>query len=170
MRSELPRVLPNRYRRLIRTLTEIENGVLVLLLSTMIVLAVGQVVMRNLLDFGFPWTDPMTRLLVLWVGLMGAMVASRNNKHINMDIVSRWLPESMLRVTRIATQLFTAVVCAVVAYNAARFVYLDYMDGLVAFGLFPAWIAEAIVPFAFGVMSLRYLLYCFLPPDAAAAD
>ncbi len=134
---------------------------LVVMLSAMIVLAVGQVLLRNLFGVGFPWSDPMTRLLVLWVGLMGAMVASRNDKHINMDVISRYLPNKMRRVTQMLTGLFTATVCAVVALNAGRFVYLDYTDGLLAFGALPAWIAELIVPFGFGVMSFRFLILAF---------
>jgi len=153
-----------------RALAGLENGMLVVMLSAMIVLAVGQVLLRNLFGFGFPWSDPMTRLLVLWVGLMGAMVASRDNKHINMDVISRWLPDSMRGITHVAIGLFTASVCAVVAFNAGRFVYLDYTDGLLAFGSLPAWVAEIIVPLGFGVMSLRYLLSCFTTPDSLARD
>jgi TRAP-type C4-dicarboxylate transport system permease small subunit len=151
-------------------LAGLEKGVLVMVLSTMIVLAVGQVLLRNFFGFGFPWSDPMTRLLVLWVGLMGAMVASRTKQHINMDVISRWLPDSMRRLTHVITGLFTATVCGLVAVNAGRFVYLDYTDGLLAFGAVPAWIAELIVPFGFAVMSLRFLLSCFTPPDTLASD
>lgn len=155
---------------LIRVLASLESGVLVVMLSTMIVLAVGQVLMRNLFGLGFSWGDPMTKLLVLWVGLIGAMAASRNNKHINMDIIARWLPDSMRRITHVVVGLFTSTVCAVVAYNAGRFVHLDYTDGLLAFGLLPAWLAELIVPFGFGIISLRYFLSCFTSPDTPTKD
>ena len=144
-----------------QVLAGVESGILVVLLSAMIVLAVGQVLLRNFFGVGFPWSDPMTRLLVLWVGLMGAMVASRNDKHINMDVISRYLPDKMRRVTRVLTGLFTSTVCALVAHNAGRFVYLDYRDGLLAFGSFPAWLAELIVPLGFGVMSFRFLILAF---------
>ena len=153
-----------------RVLASLESGVLVIMLSAMIVLAVGQVLLRNFFGLGFAWSDPMTRLLVLWVGLMGAMVASRNNKHINMDVISRWLPKTMRRVTHVLTGLFTSTVCAVVAYNAGRFVYLDYADGLYAFGSFPAWIAELIVPFGLGVMSLRFLVLGFTSSEPLTDD
>lgn len=154
-----------RPRKLLRALAGIENGVLVGLLAAMIVLAVGQVVLRNLFSIGFVWTDPVTRLLVLWVGLMGAMVASRNDEHINMDIVSRWLPAPLQRFTHVVTSFFTFAVCAAVAYNAGRLVYFDYRDGLMVFGFFPAWIAETIVPFGFAVIGLRYLLRGSAAPD-----
>lgn len=149
-----------RPRRLLRALAGIESGVLVVLLAAMVILAVGQVLLRNLFSIGFVWTDPVTRLLVLWVGLLGAMVASRNDQHINMDIVSRWLPAPLQRLTRVVTSMFTSAVCAAVAYNAGRLVYFDYRDGLMVFGFLPAWIAETIVPFGFAVIGLRYLLSC----------
>lgn len=154
-----------RPRKLLRVLAGIESGVLVVLLAAMIVLAVGQVLLRNLFSIGFVWADPVTRLLVLWVGLMGAMAASRSDQHINMDIVSRRLPASLQRLTRVVTGLFTGAVCAVVAYNAGRLVYFDYRDGLMVFGFLPAWIAETIVPFGFAVIGLRYLLSCAAAPE-----
>ena len=58
-------------KRLIRSLANIEDALLVAMLTVMIVLAVGQVLMRNFFGLGFPWGDPIIRLLVLWIGLMG---------------------------------------------------------------------------------------------------
>ena len=35
----------------------------------------------------------LIRILVLWVGLVGAMVASREDDHIHIDLLERYLPE-----------------------------------------------------------------------------
>ncbi len=74
----------------IKRLHRAEDALLVLLLSTMIVLASTQILLRNLFDSGFVWIDPLLRVLVLWLGLIGATVATRNNRHIRIDLLTRF--------------------------------------------------------------------------------
>ena len=145
--------------RFLRVITWVEDGVLVTLLSGMILIAAAQILLRNFFDMGLAWGDQALRVLVLWLGLVGAVVSSRENKHINMDILLRYFTEPAKAASRIMVGLFTAGVCALVAYHAARFVYLDYQAGMTAFGDFPAWILEVILPVGFGLIALRYLVF-----------
>ena len=71
----------------------LENSLLSIVLVSMILLASGQIGLRNLFGSGFPWADEALRLLVLWVAMLGAVAASRENRHISIDILSRVLPE-----------------------------------------------------------------------------
>ena len=54
----------------------VEDALLVILLSLMILLAATQILLRNFFDLGFVWADPLLRALVLWLGLIGATVAT----------------------------------------------------------------------------------------------
>ena len=119
--------------RTLRTLRAAETGLLVALLSLMIGLAAYQVLARNFFDSGLLWGDGLVRVLVLWITLVGAMVAGRRDEHIRMDLVSRFLDWRWNRLLRRLTSAFTALVCGIFAYHAARFVMLDYQDGVVAF-------------------------------------
>ncbi len=135
-----------------------------LLLATMIGVAAYQVVARNLFDTGLLWGDGLVRVLVLWVTLLGGMVASRSDEHIRMDLVARFLRAAWKRQLRRLTSAFTVFVCALFAYHSARFVWIDYQDGVLAFAAVPAWVCEAIMPIGAGVMGLRYLLHTIDPP------
>jgi TRAP-type C4-dicarboxylate transport system permease small subunit len=150
--------------RVAGVLRRVEGAVLVALLATMIAVAAFQVVGRNLFDAGLLWGDGLVRVLVLWVTLVGAMIASRGDDHIRMDLLSRVLTERWQRPVRRLTSTFTAVVCAVFAYHSARFVWLDYQDGIMAFAAVPAWVCELIMPVGAGIMALRYLLLTVRPP------
>ena len=90
----------------------VEDGILVGLLLLMIGLAVMQIVLRNVFDSGIVWSEVLIRILVLWVGLVGAMVASRQDNHINIDILDRYLPERAKTVVGFMVQLFTALICS----------------------------------------------------------
>lgn len=151
----------HRIRHALHFVNLLEDALLVGLLALMIVLAAAQIVMRNLLGSGMAGSDQLLRLLVLWVGLLGAVAASRDDKQINIDMLSRFLPARARSGMRVLIDLFTSVVSAVVAWHAGRFVHSEYLAGSVAFISVPAWLAELILPLAFGLMALRYLLFFF---------
>lgn len=151
--------------RLTSALRIVESGILVALLATMIGVAAYQVVARNLFDTGLLWGDGLVRVLVLWLTLLGGMVASRNDEHIRMDLVARFLRAGWKRGVRRLTSAFTAGVCALFAYHSARFVWIDYQDGVLAFAAVPAWVCEAVMPVGAGVMAMRYLLHVIDPPE-----
>jgi TRAP-type C4-dicarboxylate transport system permease small subunit len=139
-------------------LIRVEDGILVLLLALMISLAVLQILLRNLFDAGIFWSDALLRILVLWIGLVGAMVATRGDKHITINLVARFLPEKIKAIADGIAKLFTAVVCAITARYSFYLIQLEYADGGAAFGLVPIWVCEAIIPLAFTVIALRYLV------------
>jgi len=139
-------------------LYRVEDSILVGLLLLMITLAVLQIFLRNLFDTGIVWSDVLVRILVLWVGLAGAMVASRQGNHINIDILDRFLPERAKVVVSFVVEVFTAFICAIVAYYSLQFVQMEFADGGMAFAKVPVWLCEAIIPFAFVVIAIRYVL------------
>ena len=55
----------------------LEEGILIFLLVSMIILSFTQIVLRNLFETGLIWIDPLVRQMLLWITLVGAMVATR---------------------------------------------------------------------------------------------
>nr|WP_319495484.1 TRAP transporter small permease [uncultured Desulfobacter sp.] len=145
--------------RVISILHKIEDALLVSLLLTMIGLVVFQIVLRNGFDAGIVWADPLVRVLVLWLGLIGAMVASRTDNHISIDIVSKYLPRGLQRFTSLLIYLFTTFICALMTWHSARFVLMEKADGMSAFFSVPIWICEIVIPAAFGIITIRYALF-----------
>lgn len=151
-------VRESRLGRLIRLLCRLEDGVLVSLLLAMIALAFGQIVLRNFFSTGVAWVDPLLRVLVLWVGLIGAMVAARLDKHISVDVLTRLLNPRLTAIGQLVTRLFAAAVSGLIAWHAARFIVDEWRSGSVAFAGLPAWLLELIIPLAFGIIAFRFLL------------
>ena len=146
---------------IITVLQKIEDSILIGLLLSMIFMAVLQIVMRNLFDSGILWGDELIRVLVLWIGLIGAMVASRNNHHISIDVISRYLPDRIKKQITLIISIFTALICAVMAYFSLEFVMMEREDGLIVFANIPAWVCESIIPVSFAIICLRYILFSF---------
>jgi C4-dicarboxylate transporter, DctQ subunit len=143
---------------LIRKLTEIEDLILVLMLVSMILLASSQIVLRNLFDAGIVWVDPLLQVMVLWIGLIGAMVASRDNRHIRIDLLGEILNKNTHLLIQTFVGQFCAWICFIIAGYGAKWVWSDYIDELPGFSIFPAWLLEVIIPFAFAIIGIRYFV------------
>lgn len=143
---------------LLRITRYIEDSVMIALVSIMILVAGAQIVLRNLFDTGFGWSDPLLRIMVLWVGMVGAMAATRERRHITIDVLSRFLPTRGKQVSGIVTDLFSTVVCAVLAWFSGNFVIEEFHSGAEAFSGVPAWACELIMPLGFAMMALRFFL------------
>ncbi|MEJ2396521.1 MAG: TRAP transporter small permease [Candidatus Thiodiazotropha sp.] len=138
-------------------LIRLEEVLLVLMLSAMILLAAWQILMRNLFDTGFFWADPALRMMVLWLALLGAIAATRDDRHIRIDLFSRFLNVRARAWVQSVNDLFSGAVCGLIAWHGGRLVYLEWQDGSRLFGGLPAWAGELIIPLGFGLMALRFL-------------
>ncbi len=137
------------------------------MLAAMVILAVTQIIYRNVFDAGITWIDPLLRVLVLWVVLLGAVIATRNDNHIRIDFFTRYLSRLAAPCLQRVVYAFCAFVCGLIAWHASRFVMMDYEFGSVAFSSVPTWVTQLIIPLAFYLMAIRYLMLFVVPPNVA---
>ena len=147
----------------IRALRLVEDAILVSLLTAMIGLSATQILLRNLFETGLPWADPLLRLLVLWLALAGALAATRENRHIRIDLLSHFLSGAMNRAADRLASVFTACICALLAWHGGRLVWFEYQDGTTVGAGIPAWVAQIVIPLGFGLMALRFALLALTP-------
>jgi len=152
---------PGSIQRLLVYLGKIEAGLLLGLLLSMILLAVIQIFLRNFHGTGIIWAESLVRILVLWTAVIGAMLGSRKGQHIAIDVISNMVTEKNKRIIQFSVNLFTAVVCSIVAYYSMEFVWMEYQDGGIAFASVPNWLCESIIPIAFFIITIRYILLAF---------
>lgn len=126
----------------------------------MVVLAFSQIIMRNVFDIGYIWIDPLLRIMVLWAGMLGAMVATRESKQISVDVLTRILSPRLKLISKVLTMTFASLVCGTIAWYSALFVIDEWKYESIAFASVPAWIPELIIPIAFTIMAIRFALQC----------
>ena len=144
--------------RLERWGTAAENASLVLLLGALMVLAVGQIVLRIFFDSGLIWADELLRIMVLWIALIASVAAARSKRHLRIDILSHFVPERYTQVPGIIVDGFTALICGLLGWHSIRFLQITIeMDDTVLVD-FPSWIAYGILPVAFLLMCYRFLV------------
>lgn len=139
-------------------LCRLEEGLIIILLLAMMGLSCVQIFLRYVLDGGLQWVDPLLRQMLLWSGLLGAVVTTRKGKHIAMDIVSHLLPPYAKPWLALINNLFSGLVCLVLAYSAVTFVRNEFaFSGDRTLLGMPGWVINIIFPLSFGLMALHFL-------------
>ena len=134
----------------------VENVLLVTLLGGMMLIAVGQVIAREIFETGFFWAGELVRLMVLWLAMVGSVAACRENRHIRIDAISHLLSDRAVGIVRMLVDTFAAVVCGVIAWNAWRYLQLEIEFEDTVLTNTPAWAAHLVVPVAFALISYRF--------------
>jgi TRAP-type C4-dicarboxylate transport system permease small subunit len=79
--------MTERWERIDAAIGRVEQALLVVLLSVLILIAFSQIILRNFFSTGIAWGDALVRSLVLWTGFIGATIAAREGQHISIDVV-----------------------------------------------------------------------------------
>jgi TRAP-type C4-dicarboxylate transport system permease small subunit len=151
----------DRWERADEVMARVEQTLMVTFLGFMILLAFLQIILRNFFSTGLDWADSLLRNLVLWIGFIGATLATKEGKHINLDVVSRGLPSLGKKAVALVTHLFSLMVCCGLTYAALKFIKNEVQMENMTFLNIPAWVPEMILPITFGLMTFRFGLRSF---------
>jgi len=140
-------------------LAKIETAFLIIILLTMILLAFLQVILRNFFSTSIFWGDTFLRHLVLWIGFIGASLATKEGRHINIDVLSRILPPGAKRISSIVINLFSATVSFFLMRAAITFIKFEKEFESTLFKGIPVWIFQIIIAIGFGMITIRFLIH-----------
>ena len=119
---------------------------------------VSQIILRNVFSTGLSWGEPLVRYLVLWVGFTGAALATREGKHITIELFSVWKGGKTHRVPATISHLCSAVICGLLSFAAVKFLWFEAQMGSTTIFKIPVWVPELIIPLTFSLMSIRYFI------------
>lgn len=111
------------------------------------------------------WAQPLALVCTLWLGFLGASMATRDHRHLKVEALQRFMPEKAQRVVGLISSLITAGFCIFMAVLAWRYVGYMHEDYVAADGLgglhdgieLPRYQTFLIVPVAYLVMALRFV-------------
>jgi tripartite ATP-independent transporter DctM subunit len=163
-----------------------EDGILAVALLLMALIPVVELVGRTWFGIGIPGATEYLQHLTLWIGFLGAMLATRESKHLKIVAAINWLSPGVRRLVDYLGAFISAAVCAGLFGASLQLVVAeapglpswttqiipDFIERwLDPFGLFddvgfttvggwiPIWLAEAVMPFGFAVMAIRFILH-----------
>jgi TRAP-type C4-dicarboxylate transport system permease small subunit len=141
-----------------RLLTGLVNALLVIAFALMLGLAALQVLLRGVFHGGLLWGDVAARNLVIWVGFFGAFLATRENKHFHIDVLTRFLAPRIRLWFNAFSDLFAATVCYFLLQASLTFVNVGIDPEATAFLQIPQVVIAMIVPVGFGLIGLQFLI------------
>ena len=109
-------------RRMDEKINRAERFLVAIFLTTMILVAFSQIVLRNFFSTGIDWGDALVRYLVVWVGFIGAAIATKESKHITIDVLSRWFHGVGSTAIQVMASFFSAVICGLLMLAAIKFI------------------------------------------------
>lgn len=148
--------------RISKYISYAEKFILILILSLMVLLSFLQVILRNFFDTGILWLDPFLRHLVLWIAFLGASLATQNDKHINIDILSRFLSQKNKHISKIINHIFAAFVALLLFYASIKFI-TDELDAQTTIFTISSleiksYQMQIIIPVGFALMFFRFII------------
>jgi tripartite ATP-independent transporter DctM subunit len=128
-------------------------------IGAMVLLPLAEVLARRLFHRGVPGSIPFVQNLTLWVGMLGAAIAAREQRMLALA-TGTFLPEGWAHnAARTAAAAVGAFVSAVLFRGAVDLVRLEREAGsIVAVGV-PVWIAQLVLPIGFASIAWR-MAFC----------
>ena len=116
-----------------------------------------QVVLR-FFNRGFPRAEELARYLMIWAGFLGASLATKQKRHLKVDVLPRLLTRTgQVIVFRLAA-LISAGFCFFLVNIGYTFVANAFKFGRVSTALgLPIWIVQLGIPLTSLVMACRFL-------------
>jgi len=132
-----------------------EDSVATLAAIGIMVLPLGEIVLRRFFSTGIPGAAPFTTHLTLILGLVGAAIAAREGKLLALA-TGTMVPEGRPRhVAGIVAAFVGALVTTILALGGVRLLQVHYeVAKEIAIGV-PTWAADLAFPIAFGLIALR---------------
>jgi TRAP-type C4-dicarboxylate transport system permease small subunit len=148
-------------RRLSAVLAKVEDALAGLVLATVLAIVVYEITTRGLLGRSNLWTDELSRVLLIVMTYVSAIGLTRDSAHVRVELfVDRLGPHA-----RGMVEWLTDLLCLAFTVTATWLGY-RYVQESALFGIsfahsdlpFPVWVAQAIIPVGFALISLRLVL------------
>ncbi|MFH1073927.1 MAG: TRAP transporter large permease subunit, partial [Candidatus Firestonebacteria bacterium] len=132
---------------------KIENGFAMILLFSMALIPVIEMVFRKAFNTGIAGSIVYVQHLTLWVGFVGAIIATRDKRHLTITSIDEYMPDTAKKIAGILRNFVSTAICFALFLASVQLVRSESIAGNLAV---PTWIMELILPVGFLIMSLRF--------------
>lgn len=108
---------------------------------------------------GFIWAQKLALVMMIWVALLGASMATYERSHLSLELGEKLWPARVLHLVKALALGVASAFCAAAMLLAFELVQAQRHEGLRidANDWLPTWAAFVIVPYAFAAMAIRLL-------------
>lgn len=114
------------------------------LLSGMVVIVFLNVIFRYFLNSSIAWTEEVSRMMLIWLVFLGAIMAYIHNEHLGLDILIKAFPKKIAQLLIILADILIMYALAIVLIGGIEMTNDSFASG---------WVSSA-VPILYGYVYL----------------
>ncbi|MDR2150034.1 MAG: TRAP transporter large permease subunit [Spirochaetaceae bacterium] len=135
-----------------------EEGVCYFSLTCLTILPFAEAIARFFFKTGVPHSSVLMIHILLWVGLVSGMIATKQDKHLSIALIENFPHPLKQRIKKYCVLLSTvlaAFILTIVAWTAVAFVKISLTPWRLI-GFIPDQVFALIIPVGYAIMALRY--------------
>lgn len=152
----------NVVKRINTLLGNIETALLCLIILSIVGLGILKIVLRYFFQISLLWNQVVLQHFILWLAFLGASLATCENRHISIDVLTRYLPKRLVQFTNILVHIVSFVIVSILAYTGFEFIRDEQASGATLAGAIPIWWAKLIIPIGFVLIALHFALHTIM--------
>jgi tripartite ATP-independent transporter DctM subunit len=126
----------------------------VILLSALVLIPLTEVIGRRFLGTGIPGATGWVQHITLWVGLLGAVLATIKGNHLSISVTQLIKSKETSSVLQRINEICSFAILLVLVWASIELVYFQYESPENIGGWFPIWLAQTAMPVAFVFMTI----------------
>ena len=126
----------------------------VISLTALMGIPLTETIGRRIAGIGITGAATWSQHLTLWIGLLGALLATTSDKHIAIATKTIFNLKRGGSMLSVLTDIITAAILFLLVLSSAQLVYYQSDSPEVIGGWFPIWLAQLAMPAAFLVMGV----------------
>ncbi|MFD1706169.1 TRAP transporter small permease [Siminovitchia sediminis] len=142
---------------------KLEEWILVASTILLVVLVVGQVFARFVMNFSFGWSEELARYLLIWIAWIAASYAVTKNAHIRVEILKDRFSKRIKQILELIVLIIWFGFAAFLAIEGTNFVLQVQATNQVSPSLgAEMWIVYLAVPVGGVLMGIRLIQQAIL--------
>jgi C4-dicarboxylate transporter DctQ subunit len=140
-----------------RVFNSLENCLLAFFMAAITAVVFLQVVYRQL-GRSLPWSEELTRYLLVWITLIGASQGVKKASHVGVEAFVMLLPMKAQKAVNILALMLCVFFWGIVGRFSLSILQLQITNHQLSPAMrIPIWIAYAALPVGAALMIIRYL-------------
>lgn len=141
-----------------RIFNNIEEYIVIVLLAIMTVVVFWQVVCRFVLKASLPWSEELSRYILVWTTFLGASIGVKRGAHIGVEAFVMILPKNMKVIVKYLGIILSIIFCIVVLNGSLGIIEKQIANHQVSPAMqIPMWYSYAALPVGSLLMAIRFI-------------
>ena len=141
-----------------KVLNNFEEYIVVPLVGVMVAVVILQVVFRYIVKGSLPWSEELSRYLMVWITFVGASIGVKRGAHVGIEALVLVLPPKTQTIAKYVGIIISIIFCIVVLGASLGILKRQIVSHQISPAMrIPMWWAYAAIPAGTFLMTVRFI-------------